>query len=121
MLEPIRSCTILPGTQCIREAFKKKIKSVDFFHTGAGGSTLNPHFFKSVDFQGGVGGLGSNFNTFLSNFFLKNFVLFYPVFVGWKVRKVWKKSTLFIFFLKASLMSPTTMHHDITGVPLMVM
>ena len=65
---------------------KKKIKSVDFFHTGAGGSTPNPHFFKSVDFYGGVGGLGSNFHTFLSNFiFFKNFVLFYPVFVGWKV------------------------------------
>ena len=42
----------------IREAFKKKIiKSVFFSHPG-GGSTPNPHFFKSVDFQGGVGVLG---------------------------------------------------------------
>ena len=50
-------------------SFQKKIKSVDFFHTGAGGgSTPNPHFFKSGDFQGGGGGLGSNFHTFLSNF-----------------------------------------------------
>ena len=39
-----------------------------FSTLGRGGSTPNPHFFKSVDFQGGVGGLGSNFHTFLSNF-----------------------------------------------------
>ena len=51
----------------IREAFKKK-KKVGIFSPLGGGSTPNPHFFKSVDFQGGVGGLGSNFHTFLSNF-----------------------------------------------------
>ena len=55
-------------TVLLREAFKKKIKSVDFFNTGGGG-------------------LGSNFHTFLDIFYLlkKNFVLFHPVFVGWKV------------------------------------
>ena len=49
-----------------REAFKKKkIKSVDFFHTGG----VNPKttLFCPIFF------------------FFKNFVLFYPVFVGWKV------------------------------------
>ena len=81
----------LPQTcieKSVREAFKKKKnKKCGFFpHWGGGGSPPNPHFFKSVDFQGGVGGLGSNFHTFLSNFiFFKNFVLFYPVFVGCKV------------------------------------
>ena len=46
----IQSPILLKHRQNLREAFKKKIKSVDFFHTWAGGSTPNPHFFKSVDF-----------------------------------------------------------------------
>ena len=68
----------------VREAFnKKKIESVDFFHTGGRGSTPNPHFKKSVDFPGGMGGLGSNFHTFLSNFiFLKEFCPILSSFCG---------------------------------------
>jgi len=91
------------------------------------GSTPNPHFFKSVDFKGGWGVLGPISTLFCPILFLlKNFFLFYPVFVGWKVifrvklkknffpqnvfphfrggeggvREVWKKSTppIFSFF-----------------------
>ena len=71
----------------LREAFKNKNKKCGFFpHWGWGGSTPNPHFFKSVDFQGGWGVLGPISTLFCPIlFFLKNFVLFYPVFVGWKV------------------------------------
>ena len=47
---------------------KKKIKSGDFFHTGGGGKPQIPLFLKGGIFKGGVGGLGSNFHTFLSNF-----------------------------------------------------
>ena len=47
---------------------KNKNKKCGFFpHWG--GSTPNPHFYKSLDFQGGVWGLGSNFHTFLDIFY----------------------------------------------------
>ena len=80
----------------------KKNKKCWFFPHWGGGSTPNPHFFKSVDFQGGVGGLGSNFHTFLSNFiFFKEFFPILSSFCGLEgggVQEVWKKSTLFIIF-----------------------
>ena len=70
-----------------REAFKKKkIKSVDFFHTGWGGQPQIHNFLKVWIFKGGWGVLGAISTLFCPIlFFKKNFVLFYPVFVGWKV------------------------------------
>ena len=46
---------------------KKKIKSVDFFHTGGGQFQI--HTFKKVWIFRGWGGLGSNFHTFLDIFY----------------------------------------------------
>ena len=66
---------------------KNKIKSVDFFHTGAGGGQPQIHTFLKVwIFKGGWGVLGPISTLFCPIlFFLKNFVLFYPFFVGWNV------------------------------------
>ena len=42
----------------VREAFKKKIKSLDFFHTGWGGQPQIHTFLKVWIFKGGWGVLG---------------------------------------------------------------
>ena len=58
---------IFIGHYSYKGSLQKKNKKCGFFpHWG--GSTPNPHIFKSVDFEG-VGGLGSNFHTFLDIFY----------------------------------------------------
>ena len=110
---------------------KKKNKKCGFFpHWGGGGQPQIHTFLKVWIFKGGWGVLGPISTLFCPIlFFFKNFVLFYPVFVGWKVifRVKLKKNFfpqncfppfgggggsgrcgknphfLFFFFLKASL------------------
>ena len=75
-----------------REAFNKKTKNVDFFHTRGGvWSVQNPHFFKCAE-KG----------CFLA--LLPVFDPFFPT-LGWEGSRRCKKSTLFILFLEASLTS----------------
>ena len=71
--------------QFYMEAFNKK--KVWIFSTLGGGGQPQIHtFIKVWIFKGGWGVLGPISTLFCPIlFFFKNFVLFYPVFVGWKV------------------------------------
>ena len=78
-------------------SLQKKNKKCGFFpHWGGGGQPQIHTFLKVWIFKGGWGVLGPISTLFCPIlFFFKNFVLFHPVFVGWKAIFRGKYETIF--------------------------